>query len=191
MMQLLLAFQETVHGDTAHAGSHGTHAQVLDVANWLPGVTALVVFGIAFGVLGVFVWPKITSALDDRERKIRDEIAGAEKARGDAEAAKAKFEKDLSTAREESSRMIVQAKADAQRIADDLRARAEVELQERLTKATMEIEGAKRAAIAEIHARGAELATAVAGKILQRNINESDQHRLVEESLAELAGRRN
>ncbi|MDZ4830796.1 MAG: F0F1 ATP synthase subunit B [Phycisphaerae bacterium] len=189
MLQLLLAQLPLATGGAAHGG--GTRAEVLDLANWLPGVTALVVFGIAFGVLGTVVWPKITKALDDRERKIRSEIEGAEKARGDAEAAKAKFEKDLAVARDESSRMLVQAKADAQRIADDLRARAETDLQERLTKADAEIEGAKRAAIAEIHARGAELATAIAGKILQRSINETDQHRLVEESLAELARHRN
>lgn len=153
-------------------------------------VTSLVVFLVAFGILAVLVWPKITKALDERQRKILGEIDAAEKARSDAESAKAKFEKDLAAAREEAGRMIAQAKADAQRVAEELRSRAEVELQDRLTRANAEIEGAKRAAVAEIHARSAELATAIAGKILKRQITETDQHRLVEESVAELAGRR-
>ena len=37
-----------------------------------------------------------------------------------------------------------------------------------LAKANAEIEGAKRAAVAEIHAKAADLATSIAGKILQR-----------------------
>ena len=51
----------------------------------------------------------------ERQKKILGEIDAAERARGDAESAKARFEKDLAAAREESSRMIVQAKADARR----------------------------------------------------------------------------
>lgn len=154
-------------------------------------IVALVVFLIFAGLLRTLVWPKITGALDERARKILDEIEGAEKARGDAEAAKAKFEKDLAAARDESARMIAQARADAQRLSDELRSRSEQDLQERLAKANAEIEGAKRAAVSEIHARAADLATAIAGRILQRQIQESDQQRLVEESLNELASRRN
>ncbi|MBL9150110.1 MAG: F0F1 ATP synthase subunit B [Phycisphaerae bacterium] len=154
-------------------------------------ITSLVVFLVAFGVLAAMVWPKITKALDERQNKILGEIDAAEKARGDAEAARAKFEKDLAAARDESAKMIAQSRADAQRLADEIRAKSETELQDRLTKANAEIEGAKRAAVAEIHAKAADLATSIAGKILQRQITETDQKRLVEESLAELAGRRN
>lgn len=154
-------------------------------------ITALVVFLIAFGVLATLVWPKITKALDDRSAKILGEIEAAERSRADAEAAKVKFEKELAAAREEAGRLVAQAKADAQRLADDLRARSETELQDRLQRATAEIDSAKRAAVSEIHASAADLATAVATKILQRQISDGDQQRLVEESLRELAGRRN
>ena len=56
-------------------------------------------------------------------------------------------------------------------------------------RATQELEGAKRAAISEIHAMAAGLATTVAGKILKREIQPGDQKRLVEESLSELSSR--
>ncbi len=154
-------------------------------------IVALVVFSLFALILSAMVWPKIVAALEERQHKILREIDAAEKARSDAEAAKAKFEKDLAAARDESAKMIAQARADAQRLADELKSRAETELQDRLHKAAAEIDGAKRAAVAEIHARGAELATAIASKILQRQVNDSDQSRLVEESLAELSSRRN
>jgi len=42
-----------------------------------------------------------------------------------------------------------------------------------------------------VHAQTASLATAIAGRILKREITPTDQQRLVDESLRELAGSRN
>lgn len=184
LSSLLLAFAD----DPTHAaGAHGTHAQVLDVGNWLPGVTALVVFAIAFAVLGTMVWPKITGALDDRERKIKDEIAAAEAARKQAELAKAEFEQSLAKARDDANQMIAKARADAKAVADDLRARNDVELTEMKTRATREIEVAKQSAIASLHAEATNLGVAIASKILQREVSPRDQQMLVEQSINELA----
>ncbi len=154
-------------------------------------ITTIAVFLVVLAILAAVVWPMIGKALDEREKKILGEIEAAERSRGEAEAAKAKFEKELSLAREEAGRLVAQAKSDAQRVADDLRSRAETDLADRMQKATAEIDGAKRAAISELHARAADLATTIASKILQRQVNDADQQRLVEESLRELSGRRN
>ena len=53
-------------------------------------------------------------------------------------------------------------------------------------KARRDIESAKRAALTEIYAETATLATAIAGKVLQREVSSQDQHRLVEQSLNEM-----
>ncbi len=54
-------------------------------------------------------------------------------------------------------------------------------------RAGREIDNAKRAALAELHAEAANLAAEIAGKILQREISTEDQQRLIDESLRELA----
>lgn len=187
MLNLLIAVQDHAAGAADAHGHGGTHAQVLDVANWLPGVTALLVFALAFTVLGIFVWPKITKALDEREQKIRNEIAQAELAREQAKSALAEYQKSLAQARDEANSMIVKAKADAKAVAEDLRSRNQAELAEMKQRATREIESAKQAAIAELHAEASNLAVAIAGKILQREVNGRDQDRLMEESVGELA----
>jgi F-type H+-transporting ATPase subunit b len=186
---LFLAFAEPAAGHASDA--HATHAEVLDPMNWLPGVTALVVFLIAFGVLAFKVWPTITKALDERDRKIRDEIESAESAREQAKAALAEYERSLATAREEAGRMINQAKADAKAAADEMRARNQAELVEMKQRATREIESAKQAAINEIYNEASQLGVAIAGKILQREVSARDQERLIDDSLRELtnAGR--
>lgn len=172
------------------AGTGAEHAEVLAIGNWLPGVTALVVFLLAFAILATVVWPKIARGLDDRNDKIRSDIAAAEKARTEAKVAMEQYDKQLQEARAEANDMIAKAKDDARVAGEELRKRNEAELVEMKQRATREIQTAKQGAIAEIHAEATTLATAIAGKILQREISAGDQQQLVEESLRELANTR-
>ena len=96
------------------------------------------------------------------------------------------YEASLTTARQEAAEMINKAKADAKAVADALRSRNETELAEMKQRAHRDIETAKQAALVEIRGEAADLATVIAGKILQREISVDDQQRLVEESLKEL-----
>ncbi len=164
-------------------------AEAGNPVNWefLPFVTILVVFGITLWLLSKFVWPIIVKALDERNEKIRSEIAHAEEAREQARAALHEYEQNLAEAREEASRMIAQARADAKATAEELRARNEQEITAMKDRATREIQAAKQAAINELHAEATTLAMAVATKILEREITADDQQRLVQESLDELS----
>jgi F-type H+-transporting ATPase subunit b len=188
-MHALLTFASDAAGT---AGGHAAeHTGLIDTGNWLPGVTALAVFLIAFGFLYVKVWPTIVKGLDARENKIRDEIAAAQAAREEAKAALAEYKDNLAKAREEAGQMIAKARADAKAVADELRSRIEAELGEMKQRATREIESAKQGAFGSLHAEASNLAVAIAGKILQREINSNDQQMLVDQSIQELAGARN
>ena len=99
--------------------------------------------------------------------------------------------KAAAKAREEAGQMIAKARTDAKAVADELRSRNEAELTEMKQRATREIESAKQAAIGSLHAEASNLAVAIAGKILQREINSNDQQMLVDQSIQELASARN
>ena len=159
---------------------------VMDL-NLMPAITTLVVFGIAFTILAVKVWPAIVKGLDERQAKILEEIKAAEEARAQANAALAEYEESLASAKKEAADMINKARADAKAVADDLRSRNEAELVEMKERATRDIDAARKSAVAELHAEAAVLATSIAGKILSREISPEDQQRLVEESIQELA----
>jgi len=154
--------------------------------NWVPYFTTLVVFGVVFGILASVVWPKILGALDAREQKILSDLRSADESREQAKRALADYERSLAQAREEASKMIAQARADATAVAAELRARNEVELGELKQRAGREISAAKAAAVAELHGEAANLAAAIARKVLGREVTIGDQQRLVEESLREL-----
>ena len=166
------------------------HTEVLAPYNWVPGVVALVVFLAALAFLALKVWPQIIKGLDERQQKILAEIEAAENARQRADAALAEYEQNLAEAKKEAAEMIAKARSDAKAVADDQRQRNESELTELKDRATRDIDAAKRTAITELHGEAANLAASIAAKILQREITQDDQDRLVEESLRELAAAR-
>lgn len=153
----------------------------------VPFITSIVVFLIVFAIAAKVIWPKILAGLDEREAKIREEIRSAEEAREQAKGLLGEYEKNLAEARNEANQMIAKARNDAKAVAEELRKRNETELTELKTRATQEIEIAKRNAINDVYVEASTLATAIASKILQREINADDQRRLVEESLGEMA----
>lgn len=171
------------------ADEHG-HTKLAPMASAkegiVAGVTALVVFAIVAAVLALKVWPVISKALDERAEKIRSEIESAEMAQKQAKAALEQYEKNLAEARAEAQKMLNDAVTQQQALVADQKAKAEVEISAMRDRARRDIESAKRAAIEEVYAAAVSQASAMAGKILRREISAGDQQRLVEESLAEL-----
>jgi F-type H+-transporting ATPase subunit b len=156
------------------------------VFNIVQFVTAIVVFAIVLAILGRVVWPKILGGLEARREKIRSEIEKAEKARAEADEALKSYEQSLSEARQKAQAMIEETKAEQARMAAKLKAESEAELAEMKKSARRDIDAAKRAAVAEVYREAAAVSAAVAEKILGRELNESDQSRLVDETLEEI-----
>ncbi|MBX9735926.1 MAG: F0F1 ATP synthase subunit B [Phycisphaerales bacterium] len=145
--------------------------------------TALVVFAIAAAFLGTVVWPKISKGLSDRESKIRSEIEAAEQARQQAKSALEMYQKNLAEANSKAQQMIAEAKAAQQAQLAEQRAKADTDMAMLKDKAMREIEAAKKQALAEIYAQTASLATGVAGRILQREVNGADAEKFTLEAI--------
>lgn len=150
----------------------------------IPGIVSLVVFVVVFGLLSVMVWPKISKALDERANKIKNEIEAAEAARMTAKAALDEYQASLAQARAEAQKMIADAKAQQQLQFAEMKAKNDAELAAAKAKAVAEIDAARKAALTDVYTQAASLATSVAGKILQREVNSADQGRFVSEALA-------
>ena len=157
------------------------------VAELAPAITTLVVFGIVILILFTKVWPKITSGLDERQTKIRQEIEAAEASQAEARAAMESQQAELAKARTEANEMIAKAKSDAEALAQTLRDQAQQQLGELREQAGQEIRAAKEAAIGELNAQAATMATTIAGRILHREISADDQRDLIDDSLKSFA----
>ncbi|MDP7009501.1 MAG: F0F1 ATP synthase subunit B [Phycisphaerales bacterium] len=148
--------------------------------------TAIVVFAVFLLLATKFVWPHILKGLDERDKKLRDDLEAAEEARQQAKDALAEYEQELLSARTEAGEMIAKARNDAKAAAEELRANNTRELAEMKKAAADDIETAKKAAISDLHTEASTLAVAIASKVLGREISAADQQSLVDESLAEL-----
>jgi F-type H+-transporting ATPase subunit b len=150
-------------------------------------LVTIVIFVCLFIVLRATAWKPILTGLKAREAAIRDSIEAAAKAKADAEKTTRDLEAKMAEFQRQAAQQLQQAKADAQKVADTIRQQAEAESAALKDRTLREIDGAKQQALSEINTHAAELGTAVARKILKRNVTADDQQRLVDESLAELA----
>jgi F-type H+-transporting ATPase subunit b len=176
-------------GSTAagHGTAHGELDPVKENLHLGTFIVTIAIFICLFLVLAKWAWKPILTGLKTRENAIRDSIEAAQKAKAEAERTTRELEARMAEAQRQTAQQLNQAKADAQRLADTIRAQAEAESAALKDRTLREIDAAKQQAVTEINSHAAELGTAVARKILQRNVTADDQARLVEESLSEMA----
>ena len=113
-----------------------------------------------------FFLPKCQAVFDERAAKIEGGIAKAEQAQKDADAAKAKYEAQLSNARVEASKIRDDARTEASHIVADARSRAEADANQITASAQRAIASQQQQALVSLKGEVGALATALAGKIL-------------------------
>lgn len=128
-----------------------------------------------------FVWPPLTKALEDRQAKIADGLAAAEKAERDLELAQHKVTELLTEAKAQSAQIIEQANQRANHIIEEAKARAREEGDRLLAIAKDDIEREFHTAKAELLSQVSALAISGAEKILQKEVNKSANDQLVSE----------
>ena len=121
-----------------------------------------------------FVMPKFNAIFDERAAKIEGNIAKAEQSKKDADAAKSKYEAQLSTARVEASKIRDDARAEASHIIADARSRAESDAAQITANAQRSIESQQQQALVSLKGEVGTLATALAGKILGAKLESDD-----------------
>ncbi|MFM8236894.1 MAG: F0F1 ATP synthase subunit B [Actinomycetota bacterium] len=149
---------------------------------------------LAFLVLLVAMWkwgvPAVRNMEKAREDRIRGDLEAAEQARNEAEAEKRGYEEQLAGSRGEAGRIIDEAREAAERVRQDLIARAEDEAREIRERAQADIANQRAQAMAQLRDEVASLSIDLAGRIVERNLDDDTNRRLVE-SFIDQAGRSN
>ena len=144
-------------------------------------------FGILLFVLYKYAFPGILSALEEREKKIKDSLDQAEHHRSEAERNLKEYEAKLNSAAKEAEGILAAAKERAQRLMEENEQRLTTEAERIKGDATREIDQERRKAIQEIRAQATELALMVAEKVVQRSLNEADHRKFADEALEALS----
>jgi F-type H+-transporting ATPase subunit b len=139
-------------------------------------IWTLLLFGVSIAVLAKLAFPRISEALDRRQKAIEDSIDAAERTRQEADELLADYRERLREARGQA------AEAHERTATEDAREKRE-QLMEQTRR---EIEAETRRAIDEIRREVADLTVLATEKVTRKTLTEEDQRRLVQEALGEL-----
>ena len=131
----------------------------------------IVVFAALWWFTARFVWPPITTALDERSKKIADGLAAADKAKADLQAAEMRVEVELKKARESATEVRAGAEKQATGLLEEARAEAARIVAAAQKAAEEEAELAAQRAKEQLREQVALLAVAGAERILRREID--------------------
>ena len=147
-------------------------------------VWTLVTFLVVLVVLRATVWRPLLNALEERENRIASALAEAEQAQKDARSLVDEREQKLQGANAEAREIVQQARAAAEKVEQDIVSNARQEAQRTTEQARRAIESEKQAVIAELRRETAELAVKAAGALIEANLDDERNRRLVEDLIA-------
>lgn len=131
-----------------------------------------------------FLFKPINEILAKRKAMADAQLRDAETARTEAEALKAEYEKDMAEARSKASDIIVSAQKTATAQSDKILQEATAAAAALKEKAQNDIEQEKKKAVSEIRSEIGGIAMDIAGKVIEREINEEDHKKLIDEFIA-------
>ena len=134
----------------------------------------LLVFGIIYFWIGRGMVPKIQSVVEDRDRKIAGDLAAAQSAREQAEAAEEAYRERIDASRSEAMKVAQEAKTQA---ALDTEKRLKIvddQIGTRVAEAETRIRAAAEAARRELEPVAAEAASELVTKLTGQNISARD-----------------
>ena len=149
-------------------------------------IIQIIVFLILVWFTMKFVWPPITTALDERARKIADGLAAADKAKADLSAANQRVEQELSKSRNEAAVRLAEAERRAQAMIEEAMGKASEEAAKIIAAARAEAEQQTVKARQSLREEVAGLAVKGAEQILRREVNASVHADLLSRLKAEL-----
>jgi F-type H+-transporting ATPase subunit b len=149
-------------------------------------VWTLLLFVISMVFLARVAFPRISAALDRRQRAIEDSIEMAERTRKDAEELLAEYRERLREAREQAEEIVQRARHAAEVHEREATAEAQQRREQMMEQTRREIELETRRAIDEIRREVADLTVMATEKITRKTLTPDDQRRLLEEAISEL-----
>ncbi len=122
-----------------------------------------------------FVWPPLMTAIEDRQKKIAEGLAAAERGSQDMELAKENAAEILKEAKQQAASIVDQANKRHSQVVESAKDDARVE-GERIIKAAMaELDQEVNRAREQLRNQLSALAVQGAEQILERSINKKDQ----------------
>ena len=149
-------------------------------------IWTLLLFVVSMYILAKLAFPRISEALDKRQRAIEDSIDAAERTRQEADRLLAEYRERLREARRQSEEIVQRARRTAEAHESEAEKQARLRREELMEQTRRDIESETRRAISEIRREVADLTVMATEKVTRKVLSEDDQRQLVEDTLSEL-----
>jgi F-type H+-transporting ATPase subunit b len=176
---LLLLIQE------GEAAAEGAKEGLLTPHGGLMFWTLLIFLAVWF-ILAKYAFKPITAAVEAREKALEDAIAAAKTDREEAAKILAEHRRQIEAARGDAQKLIAEGRAIGDKLRAEMIEETRAQQQEMLERARREIEGEKVRAIAELRREAVDLAIAGASKVIEKNLDDESNRRIVESFLASI-----
>jgi len=156
--------------------------------NPLDMLDALVAVGILYWFLQKYAFPPLLKAVHDRQTRIEEDLAAAERRRTEAEALREQLDAELRQVKARAELAMSRALRDAEDEAQQILTRARQESRRLVEEAEADIASERDAALASVKREVADLALAVAAKVLGQEITAEREQALFRQVAEQLAG---
>lgn len=128
-----------------------------------------------------FVWPPIKQAMSEREKRIQDGLASAERASHELELAKEQGAAHIREAKNQAAEIIEKANRQGASLVDEAREEARTVAEREHAAAEARIEQAVSQARAELRREVSELAILGASRILEREVDPKAHQQMLDQ----------
>lgn len=131
----------------------------------------MLAFGILIWFTLKFVWPPLLAAIEERQKKIADGLAAADRAAASLKDATAKSDVELKAARQQSAEIVAAANKQAAQLVEQAKTAAATEAERIRTAAKGEVDREIASAREALRKQVGELAVLGAARILKREVD--------------------
>jgi F-type H+-transporting ATPase subunit b len=146
----------------------------------------LLIFVALWLLLRKYAFPAIFAAVEAREKALEDAIAAAKRDREEAAKLLEEHRRQIDAARADAQRLIAEGAKAGEKIRADMIEQARHQQQEILDRARQEIGAERDRAIAELRREAVDLAIKGASKVIERNLDDETNRKIVEQFLGDL-----
>ena len=158
----------------------------------LPDLAELIWGAIAFAavlfILNRFAFPRLRAAVEEREKKIQQDLESADRAKQEAQSQLDEYKQQVAEARSEANRIIEEARQQAEQVRRDLTEKAQAEADQIVARAQEQIDAERSRTVQELQGTIADLSIELAEKVVGRSLDDSSQREMVDAYIREVSG---
>lgn len=152
-------------------------------------IWTILTFLVLLTLLAKFAWGPLLQALASRQEGIRRSLDEADQAKQEMQRLQQESAQIIRQARVDADAIVVQTRADAERLRAEMRQKARVEAEAIVRNAERQIQLETGRALQQLRHEAVDLSVMIASKIIQRNLSKEDNERLIEDALKQLEQR--